>query len=1020
MSQQRNKKNYWSDDQLNGQSAKDIEERIAKLAKYYVPEWKFDAKNPDIGGTLAKIFSRQMEGNINRYYQVLDKYYVEFINMLDISLLPAKPASSILILKLVENTINGLDLYQGTKFLTGASDEEEQLVFETRHNLHVTNSRIENIFMTQQKEGKIIPILGEFGAVEFLPAKEEEKEEEEWIEEETEERHETFAPFSLFRSEEKGIQRHLLLFYHRYALDVEKNELLLKIEGNDAVIEKILQQKILLYYYGESGPTRIEKIHYDEERKALVFRKEEENQKIPFADGEYSLFFLESTEAIRCNYRGERIAVSSRGEEQKADGVSNAITDFSVDGFEPFTDTLALYQEVYIGHQAYFSQPGAVITLRFQVEFQENRINTMLQQEDVELRVIKRKQQNTFVEVYADVYPEEITLAYFNGVGWKQLPCLAEYNGMFAGGRSGEYEIRFLCPHDWQESVAGAYSGKCIRMQLLKATNCYLRPAVHHYPRIEKLKVSYSYEGKYMDAQRLISITGTRERELTLKMKQGVPFSLFSPGEYQSDALYIGLNRKIESGPVSLLFKLKKDLPYPVMKCKYEYSGMKGFKQMKVLDGTADFSRTGVVLFVPPPDMKKVTLEKKTAYWLKISPSYEDGENGAVWPIIEEIILNAVEIENRETRQEEEFFLEESVPNMTVSLGVENILDIDLWVNEQGQLSIVQRQQLERETPDRIRIEYDSLGEVSSCFILWEEVGRFNENSPRRSYLLDRLTGTIQFGDGIRTALPKVVNDVSFKAGIRCCSGQKGNVEAGVIEESIENLMFVEQIQNPIKGYGGSNMESIENALKRGSNLLRSRRRMVSAKDYVKEILSYSDGIDKVKYITGRNSRNEKDERAVNFVLLMKDFEQGAYSFYHIAQKIKEQLLDSCELTLAPEDLHIVEPVFVKMGVDVWIETKRAEQGFEIQHQLRETLEQFLHPIAAPMRDGWEIGVLPGKNQIAMQIHAGKNETMIRKIVVTASYTDYLGEHEVDLDELVVSPFMVCCSGEHHVHILYT
>ena len=1022
MNPRMNRKNYWNDEKLSCQSAEEIEKRIAQLAEYYVPEWNFDPNNPDIGGTIAKIFCKQMEGNINRYYQVLDKYYVEFINMLGLSLLPAKPAASVLALSLVKNTIPGLELYKGTKFLASTDKEDEQLIFETQHNVYITNSHINTVFMTQQKEGKILPLLGELKPVEFLPAKEQEEEAEGWLDgqEEEEEGIRTISPFSLFRSKEKGIERNALLFYHAFALDIENNNIFLQIEGNDELVRKIARKEILLYYYSSSGAVPIEELVYEEDRGSFVFQKSEENEKVSLGDGEYSLFFLEAAGPVTENYSIDRICVSSMGEATAAEGVSNATTDFKPDSFEPFTDTLALYQECYIGHNAYFSKPGAVIRLRFRVIFQENRISMVLRQEEADLRVIKRKPQNTFVEVYAQVYPEEISLEYFNGTGWKRLPCAAEYNGLFSEGRTGDYEIQFVCPGDWQESTAGAYTGKCIRLQLLKATNCYMRPAVHYYPRMENLQIDFSYENTYMDADHLISIAGTREINLTSKMKKGSPFSVFSRCEYHSDALYIGLDSKIESGPVSLFFKLKKDLPEPVMKCRYEYSSLKGFKQMKVLDETVDMSRTGVVLFLPPGDMKKTVLEGRAAYWIRICPVYEYGrEDSAVWPVIEEILLNAVEVENRETRQEEEFFLEESLPGMTVSLETKNILDIDLWVNEQGQMTIFQMQKLERENPEGIRIEYDSLGEVTSCFILWEEVGQFNSMSPKRSYVLDRLTGTLHFGDGIHTALPKVLNDVSFKVCVRCCNGQAGNIEAGAIEESIENLMFVEQIYNPIKGYGGSNMESIENALKRGSNLLRSRKRMVSGDDYLKEIISYSDSIDKAKCITGRNSRNEKEERAVNFVLLLKDFEKGSYSFYSISTKLKERLLENCELTVAEEDLHIVEPIFVRISVDVWLETKRADQGFEIQNQLCEVLEEFLNPVRTSTKEGWDIGVLPGKNQIAMQIHAVKNEAVIRKIVVTAGYTDHLGEHEVDLDDLKLSPFMLCCSGRHRVQVMY-
>ena len=74
---------------LDSRTRLDIEKRIQELAASYVPEWNFDMENPDIGGVIAKLYAAQMEGNIERYNQVLEKYHTEFVNMLGITLLPS-------------------------------------------------------------------------------------------------------------------------------------------------------------------------------------------------------------------------------------------------------------------------------------------------------------------------------------------------------------------------------------------------------------------------------------------------------------------------------------------------------------------------------------------------------------------------------------------------------------------------------------------------------------------------------------------------------------------------------------------------------------------------------------------------------------------------------------------------------------------------------------------------------------------------------------------------------------------
>ena len=220
----------------------------------------------------------------------------------------------------------------------------------------------------------------------------------------------------------------------------------------------------------------------------------------------------------------------------------------------------------------------------------------------------------------------------------------------------------------------------------------------------------------------------------------------------------------------------------------------------------------------------------------------------------------------------------------------------------------------------------------------------------------------------------------------------------------------MDQIRNPVKAYGGSNIESMEQALQRGANILKSRRKLISEDDYIQEILNFSDAIAKVRCVT-------KDD-ALTFVILLKDFEAGSYSFYNVASTLKEHLKKQCELTIAPEDLSIVEPVFARVCVDLWVEVLHMDDGFEIQNLLKESLTTYLNPVSGQHGFGWEIGVLPRRSQILMKLHVLKSKAVIRKLVITVQYTSQSGTHEVDLEDIKYDPYLICCSGNHHVNIL--
>jgi len=1014
-----NQKN-WNEWKIDNRTEKDLEDRIGELAGSYVPEWHFDREDPDIGSVIGKIFARQMAENIGRYNQVLDRYHTEFVNMLGISLLPAKPAAATVLMKLVQDTISGVEVYKGTKLLAETGSGEDQVIFETTHSLYVTSASLDYVFMTQEKEGKVLPLKGRFETPEIVEGQEglgetgQEGQEVSFGEPEP-----ALKPFRLFGSKEEGIQQNALLFYHSAVMDVEKDNIYVKITKSPKLMKGIEEGRYGFLYYTQDGLLPVEEAKVLPDGETVVLQKEKENAKVELDGKAFSLLVLKAKEPVWENCTLSRIAVSSSGHPAAAGFINNGTTDFDVDSFEPFGDTLSLFEECYVGHDDYFSKAGAVIRITFDVSYREHRILTSLREEDKELKIIKRKPKALWVDSAADARAEEVSFEYFNGIGWKKLNCMQEVKRMFAEENKGRYEISFVCPYDWQEAGAGAYQGRCIRIRLLKSDNCYMRPCIHHYPHVDHLKVSFSYEGHYMEAERLVSLAGTKKTDLTRKVKEGRPFTAFSRSQYTGDALYLGFSRKMESGPVSILFQMEDGTRFEGTRCRFEYSTAKGFKQMKVLDYTMDMSRSGTVMFMPQSDMAPMVLEGKKAVWLRIScAETERMQPLETLPVIRDICLNAVQVANVETREEEDFYLEESRPHMEVGLGVSHILDLDLWVNERGQLSRSQMERMMREEPESVRAEYDIMGDISAFYVKWEEADQLEDVPSDRLYMLDRMNSRLVFGDGIHVKLPAVLDDVAFKAVIRCCNGQEGNVDAGRINDVMGNLMFVDQIYNPVKAYGGSSIETLESALRRGSNILKSRRRLVSMDDYIREILSFSDTIDKVRCVTGETVFGKKKDSAITFVMLLKDFASGSYSFHKIAGMLKKHLLKACELTIAPDDLFLTEPVFVKVSVDVWVEVLHMDDSFEIQNLLQESLERYLNPVSSEAGPGWDIGVMPKKSQLLMRLNILKSKAVIRKMVVTVSYTDQSGTHETDLEDMAESPFVVCRSGSHRVNIM--
>ncbi|MCR4591186.1 MAG: hypothetical protein K5668_10250 [Lachnospiraceae bacterium] len=1018
-------------------SVQDIENRIHDLSRQYTPEWHFSESDPDIGSAIAKIFSLQMQENVGLVNRMMERYHAEFINMLDISLKSAKPAGSMVQFNLIENSVPGTTVRKGTRLVADTVGVDEPVIFETDREIYVTNSVIRDAFMTDREDGTLVPLLGDFKSppliegTEIRGEEEEEQEEEENTvemassgEEERTNSDETvrssIRPFVLF-SEEGNIAKSALILYHESVFDLEDEPIYIRLSGNQELNEKILSREYRFRYYTKDGFREFDSIKLLPDKETFELIKSKENRKFALGSKEYAVVVLEAMDKVKDDVELDDITLSSSGRERGLDYVNDGSTDMDTDRFAPFTDTLAVYNECYLGQDVYFSKAGAYITISFSTSFQEKGLYLTRQEEEVSLKIIKKKPKVIPSDIPADAYADEIGLEYFNGMGWRKLHTIGDVSGLFREAKAGDHEIKFICPSDWVSVQSGAYTGRCIRMRLLKSDNCFLRPGMHHYPIISNVKISFSYQGHFVQPEKLYLLAGTKKKDITLDMKGNKSFIVMSGGKYSRDGLYLGFDRKMESGPVSLYFELSDVLNTSRLKCCFEYATYKGFKRMKVVDQTYDFSRSGVVMFMPPSDMQFTTLEEKRRIWIRIRRERNQSENESrlFLPRIQRVLLNVVNVSNIITGSEENYYMTEAVPNMHFPLPNGHILDAEVWVNEKDTISEEEIERIQAEDCDRIRVEYDVLGNISAAYVKWDETGSFLDKEGRRVYVIDRVSHEIIFADGIKADIPRVVDDISFKVRVRLSDGSDGNVAAGRINEVAGTELYIDNVVNPVRAYGGSNPETVREALRRGANIIYGRGRLVTMNDYKWTILNYSDSIDKVACIPWKTINGKHNDQDISFVLLMRDFMDGSFSFHRISGELKDHLLKHSSITYSEEHLHIVEPIFVSISVSVWAEVKNLDDSFEVQNMYKDSLYKYFDPVSNEEDNGWEIGVIPKKSQIMMRLGAVKTHAVISKTVIIANYVDKDGEHETDISDLEVTPFMVVRNGEHKVNVSF-
>ncbi|MDR1260461.1 MAG: hypothetical protein LBJ83_01945 [Oscillospiraceae bacterium] len=978
-----------------------MKEKISMLAKSYTPEWLFDSNDPDIGSVIALTFIDMMNDNAHKMNMALYKYRIQLMNMLGITLKPAVPAKSVVVFSLLQSAPNGVFVDEATPLLT-ENTTGTPIIFKTDYGVYLTKAEIMDIYALSNNQGKISRIyqISEGTDTEAAP---------------------TTITFNMFDSSFSGIEKNMLVFGTKlvsqygapYQLCLEFNGT--KIDGEET--ENL---------FADSKKYKIGFLNLLE--KWIPFEKvETQGNKIfirdipPIGDSKEEIkFCIKSLDLKKCHETSlKSILISATVKDIPADIIYAESEEQNLDCFLPFTDEITEYRECFIGSTSVFSKKKAEIELKFNLKFKENQVGT-LTEDNINFKYFMRQPKLPKQEIF-DVKIQKVVLEYFNGVGWCKLHPNEDIIKIFCGTQNGEFNITFTMPEDAVATTVNAFSSTWIKISVTKAENSFRTPAIHTYPVIENLQLSYKYT-QGLPPEFVHKYSGVEMQDISEEFKNGKEVVIFEPPYDNRDCIFMGLNEKIDSGPVSIYFDVAVDSLREIENTiAFEYSSKAAsgkFKKLRVIDETENFQHSGCIIFNPPTDFTKTHLFGTDRYWIKIVNLCNEeifGETDSIG--INDIKLNAVAVSNVQTMEAEEFYVDRMDTNMEFKLSHGNILTADVFVNEATNLTLQEKEEIVAKHKKDIITEQDTWGNYVDFFVKWKEVDSFTKSSPNdRHYILDRQNGKIFFGDSKCGIIPRNQPRTAIKVFYNMCVGGKGNVTVNTINKAYKNIKFLKNLTNIVPAYAGQNLESVDNALNRGANLISNRDRLITKMDFENATKNFSDAIAKVKCVVERNLDGNRTNQ-IKIAILMKEFYKSNEVFVSFRDRIRSELLKKCDVTIKKEDIWLLEPSFIRLDVDVWAKTKEIEQAFKIQHVIIENLCKFLHPVTGNFNgNGWEIGVLPQKTQLYSFLKTLSLDCIVNKIILTG-YLEGTDKYGIDFERMKTLPFSMVVSGKHHVYV---
>jgi len=1030
-------------------TADTVRERIQKKAPFYVPEWTPGAEG-DFGTALSRIFANMAENLVSNLNEAPRKHLLSFLGMLDFSLSPARPAGTVLCFVPGSKAPENVTIPAKTR-VTATSSDGETIFFETEKTIAITPSKLcficsldrdrdaifdhssavegtessvlfsgtnrqkhafyigdEEIF--RNGKGKISFTLTTAGSIparvlakenlfiwEYAaPASREENEKDEITE---------WFPFSAAR-------------YSGGKFEILKGEEVIgkgKIYGLESqwVRCRLKGEKIKELEQFFLGPVKAD-VSGEEIKTDFLFYND-----IPLEEGETGIQpfgskpFIYDTFYIACSE-----AFSRQGAEVQMDfnlkpGRTGLISEKPVLSWEYWSG------ESWRSLKRY---------MEFSINPEDNEKGNCGSEEEIPELEPENFLERKIIETETEKEPDRIGRIFHS----KEIkdrkeeeknPLLVHVNvkirgmpPMMPGSVNGEenywIRVRLIEGNFGKEYVISKTNsiipGKSPIPEIIPGKFCP--------PEIRKLTLSYFDEnGKepdYLISENNLTFENGRE-----KLEREGYFKPFETVPEPLPAVYLGFTSKLVKGPLSLFIKLEEtfvDQGVPV-KSEWQYLADAGkenpgeWKELQVLDETGGLAKSGILKFFVPGEMKLLQFygSKSPLYWVRLL--FTEGKRTSK---LSGFYPNCVRALQAKTIPDESLGSGSGAAGQELELRNRPVVDAEVRVNELAWLSEGEKQILLNKNKDRVvETKKDSNGIFSEFWVRWDEVTDFSSSDGKsRHYLLDRTSGIIRFGDGIRGMIPPLGRN-NIKASYRTGGGETGNLEAFSITKLYSALKHVDAVYNPIASEGGTRTESLEELITRAPATFKHRWRAVCREDIIRLTKEASQKVAKVKVLSGSDEEGNRVSGLITVVIVPDLQDPKPVPTSEILQIVEAYLK---ERTPNIGKLKVAGPVYCQVNVRAELVTSNLEAVSEIETRVKRRIEEFLHPLTGGTKGkGWDFGQKPMASDFYSFLSDISGISYVKDLDITPKADNETPEKPPEPSSTLP------CSGKHEVNVLW-
>lgn len=950
----------------------EILQEMRKRAASYVPEWTQNTE--DIGAALMDIYADMHEESLLRFETLRQKRSAQFCNRLGADQKPAVPATGYVTFGLSSDEVAGVVVRQHAALRTSKTRADGMpLPVETVDDVFVTPAEL--TVMLQSKDDFICK------STENYP--------------------------SMLSLEGENMQEHALTLFVEHGIDLQYSGVI-ALSFYQTKEELLSHEKLVqliacaqFSYSTAEGYRPFDSVRVD--GQTLLLHKNTDEPIAPVDEGVDCsiLITTERVEQLR-EFTLRDVRVRAQAEFVKPDAVYALGAQFDgVQDFYPFGERVSIYNEVYFACEEALRKKGARVEMDFILDF-EVVAGTNLVDEDQNYKLVMNKKDVKQDPIY-DIIIEEVCFEYFNGYGFVSLFPNKMHGQMFStqnGTHRQRRTLSFDCPMDLQSTIVNGVYGRFLRVRVMQVSNAFKLRTRYLSPVLSAVNFSFAYQGVGNQPHHLAVKNNVTETALNPScFDQVYPLIPFQSVPEPRHCVYLGFSHPLSIGPTKILFDIA--FGRTNRKLIWQYYGQDGFVNLDILDQTDNLAHTGIITLKDLPDHAKIEIFGESAYYLRIINREEHGAISPVW--LQGIHLNSVAARATQSGLSKLFSVTRYGDAYSFDLGEQHIHEAQVYVDETENLH---REQLD---PSCMFVD-----ENERVWVRWN-LGASHQAVGDRVYYLDRTNGILQFPP--QPKLPAVSEQKNIRVDFSIGGGADTNFAPREVLGLELSLGFINQAENLLPFFGGTDREPEQVAKARATSEFRHKMRAVTAGDYENLVQYYSSNVSRVRCYSNVNRQGEAEISQVTLVVLTQNYAQNNYYFDSFRDQLQQYLADKT-LHGSARNMHIIPPNFIKYHVKMQIKVANFNEISHTREDVQQALSAFLNPITGNFHHkGFDIGEPPKREQIEALILDIKSVLTLKNLVITGEI--YRDEQTLVLnqDDIAKIPFVLPQNGTHEIQI---